>query len=892
MSFREILIVAVVSLVIAAAVYPGAVFSSRYYANGKDLAHYAATRTLVRDAFHSFSLPLWNAYSGCGQPLAANPQFQTYYPPAVISMFLPPGIAMNWLMLLHTALAGVGMWLLLRTFGLRRDSAAFGAVAFMLSGFLISHRGHVAMHATAAWAPLVVFLWFRTRDGRGIRRLLIFVIILALQILAGHLQIVFMTCALLTGREFYFFLAKQRSRLRLLAAAFAAAILLTSMQLIPAILLTLRSDRFHVRVGDFFRGAMGIKALFTFIIPYFNGGIRDGFFGATTPGRPNVAETMCYIGILPLVFSARAFARVFGKPRRIEPSFWILAVLFGLAILPGKYSPLAWLLHVLPVSGSFRVPARWLFVIHFGIAVASAFAFDSSFRARRKRSLASDVILSACAVWVIALPLFSRRLLVPRFVMPAIIMFLSVVYLVLSARMRRPHFRWAAVGLLILDMAFFAHFFDLPRPVSAAELTASGNETAKNIPGGKVVPERIFSASRPGATPDDLLSPNINAACRLSSPLWTGPYGSPDAAFLLFSHGGGGTHRFDALLANQKIISMLGAAYVILPPADAGNNMARFEGFTPPLDIPLVHDRSETSETRGVAESGSTVSYLARRAVTHWQVFLSPGRLYELSFDARFIEEEGGYFRCSIAHQNHNFPGEAWRICPEFLTGEFRSMRHTFHVRRDAPNPLTLEIRSEGETAIELRNIRLREFPTGHGGGYDIHRSLPGGVGIFSNTHSLRRAFCVPQVKCLPDELLIREAMWNADFDPSDTAFVENRPELAGQYGKGNAEIEAWSPDKMTISVSGDERMFLIVSESFWGGWRCSIDGDDVPIHRVNLMLRGIIVPPGKHEVVFTYNPLECYLGWGISLFALFLFLAGVFLYGRWKKSWPHLFNA
>jgi uncharacterized membrane protein YfhO len=38
-------------------------------------------------------------------------------------------------------------------------------------------------------------------------------------------------------------------------------------------------------------------------------------------------------------------------------------------------------------------------------------------------------------------------------------------------------------------------------------------------------------------------------------------------------------------------------------------------------------------------------------------------------------------------------------------------------------------------------------------------------------------------------------------------------------------------------------------------GWSVRIDGELQSYHKVNYMLRGVVVPPGKHEILFAFKP-------------------------------------
>ena len=53
------------------------------------------------------------------------------------------------------------------------------------------------------------------------------------------------------------------------------------------------------------------------------------------------------------------------------------------------------------------------------------------------------------------------------------------------------------------------------------------------------------------------------------------------------------------------------------------------------------------------------------------------------------------------------------------------------------------------------------------------------------------------------------------------------------------------------IEPSGDG--LLVVSQSFYPGWRATVDGEPVPIRRVDYLLQGIQVQAGSHRVELSY---------------------------------------
>jgi uncharacterized membrane protein YfhO len=70
----------------------------------------------------------------------------------------------------------------------------------------------------------------------------------------------------------------------------------------------------------------------------------------------------------------------------------------------------------------------------------------------------------------------------------------------------------------------------------------------------------------------------------------------------------------------------------------------------------------------------------------------------------------------------------------------------------------------------------------------------------------------------------------------------------------------------------------LVLTDNYFPGWNVTVDGRGAEVHRVNYLLRGVRLPPGRHSVVFTYEPASWRAGWIISATTAMLLLASVLL--------------
>ncbi len=83
---------------------------------------------------------------------------------------------------------------------------------------------------------------------------------------------------------------------------------------------------------------------------------------------------------------------------------------------------------------------------------------------------------------------------------------------------------------------------------------------------------------------------------------------------------------------------------------------------------------------------------------------------------------------------------------------------------------------------------------------------------------------------------------------------------------------------KVVIETHSQQGGLLVLADTYYPGWKATLNGVETPILRVNLMQRGALIPPGKQTVTFRYQPWT--LRWGIILSLLgFLALISLICY-------------
>jgi len=156
---------------------------------------------------------------------------------------------------------------------------------------------------------------------------------------------------------------------------------------------------------------------------------------------------------------------------------------------------------------------------------------------------------------------------------------------------------------------------------------------------------------------------------------------------------------------------------------------------------------------------------------------------------------------------------------------------------------------------------------------------------LWRNPGRLGRAHVVTRVQVAADAAAVLRELAGAGFRPGEEAWLtadDAAPLLssadwtaldpergadrtllfapATEAGAARAELRSEACDELRFTVTGGGGL-LVQSDCWYPGWSARVDGRRVDLLRVDHALRGVVVPPGEHEVVFRYVPRPLLVG-------------------------------
>jgi hypothetical protein len=138
---------------------------------------------------------------------------------------------------------------------------------------------------------------------------------------------------------------------------------------------------------------------------------------------------------------------------------------------------------------------------------------------------------------------------------------------------------------------------------------------------------------------------------------------------------------------------------------------------------------------------------------------------------------------------------------------------------------------------------------------------------IFVNERALPRAFVATRARCVDDATALRLLREHAVDVATEVLLADctEAPVAAPPGTVGRAEIRAYEPRRVAIAAVTDAPAHLVLTDTWYPGWSVRVDGREARLLRADHAFRAVALPPGAHEVEFTFALRGFWMGLAVS---------------------------
>jgi len=741
--------------------------------------------------------PLWIPYVFSGMPGFASMAYgarsvnyiQQFLHMVGKVIFLNASV--SWI-LVHYLLAGVGMFLLVRSLSLTHVASLFASITYMLSPYAIglAQTGHGSKLMAVSYIPLVFLLTQRLIQQPNLLNFGLMTAAVGTFLLTGHVQIVYYGFLVIGCYLIYTAIVEAKLGAALTVKRTISFVLALGLGFAISAFVYLSVEeyaQYSIRGG----GAAGVPGglnydyatayslhpfeMLAFLIP--------SFFGFSSPyywGWKPFSDSSVYVGILPILLSIIALTY-----RRTRTTIF-LAVVSVLALLMsfGNHFPVLYdlMFGYFPYFNKFRAPEMILHLIAFTAAILGAYGLTFILDLRERQVEANVEKLKKWLLYCLG----------------------------------------GLATVLVLGLMFKSSLYET---LSGFMFVKEGETEVYRQQYGQQVPQIIAQLKQQRF---DLLWKDYVKFVFIA--------GSVVGAIILFM--------------KKKIQSGNFAGAVIL--------ILLIDLII--IDSKLINPRPQSAGEQRF-QPDATVTFLKQQEGL-FRV-LPFGQLWgDNTFMYHGIQSIGGY-------------------SPAKLKIYQTMVDSCLYAGPDPTLPLNMNIVNMLNVKYILAQGRLPEerFEL-------VNTDQTKRILTYRNPGALPRAFFVQNAVVATTEHEVFRFLNSSEFNPATTAILEKSlPQELHRADSSFAEVRHFASGEVRIDTYTSSAALLVLSEVYYpAGWNAYIDGTPAEIFKTNYILRSVVVPSGRHEVVFRFEPELYDLGWSISHAAWGLAILCVVI-GLWKTQ-------
>ena len=719
------------------------------------LTQYYPYKLFIREALQTRNLALWNPNELCGFPQYAQTMAAHFDVTNIVLPFLPMPSAYHLQIILQFLIAGMGMFLLLRSYKISFWIAIFFATAYMLNSIFIINIIHRWILASFCWMPYVLTMLKQYLEKKDMASFFSATLFLSFFFLGGNFQtsifgivvvLVFLWTENFNAQLFSFRSILFRSiNLILIAFLIAAIMFLPSLELLWADISDGIARVWKKNTSTIIDRILSIPMVLSFYFPQLLGSVRA--YDLSKIANNTLNDFSGFIGFAPLFFAVWGSYYLWNV--KTESRSYSLFIIIGV-ILP-LFTPLLSLFY-----------HRFFIVTVLGTVVVGAMAMQT--------------FVEKNSIWESFQKYYKGN----------IIIFLGIFFCLLAAT--------------IFISVEYDNLF----------------ESAK-----KFIIQRMSQGQGAFSVNKDWMINRIHITMQhflLTSPSMYLPLLSITAILVL-------TYLFKKktiIRKNIYTISVYGITII---------QLFQFSwSWIPMSDVEQYPLFPITEEIKYIQADADDFRVLPYNDNSNVGQKLIPSNILSNVYNIATLD---GYESIEMPNFN-SFSGQTQRNIK--LNANYLGLANVKYILTN--NQIVID----SSKAFQLVK--------------------KGSVNIYKNEKYLPRINMRYKYRIYHDVKEMVEQFYSNNYDP-ETVFFKDEPliRINHQNVKNRVNLIIEENNYLNINVYSEKEGYLILSDTFYPGWECRINGKKTQITKANYSMRSVVVPAGNSVVEFEFNPITFRIG-------------------------------
>jgi hypothetical protein len=141
-----------------------------------------------------------------------------------------------------------------------------------------------------------------------------------------------------------------------------------------------------------------------------------------------------------------------------------------------------------------------------------------------------------------------------------------------------------------------------------------------------------------------------------------------------------------------------------------------------------------------------------------------------------------------------------------------------------------------------------------------------GEIKVYESARPFSRVFIAPHVRYAKTPEDAYAVLKSPSFDPASEVVVETSSLVSEDVkdalpvnGSGSVAISVYKPNEVIVKTDGKTSGMLVLSDTFFPGWRAFVGGKERPVLKADYAFRAVRINEGERSVRFIFRPRHIY---------------------------------